>query len=62
MEQTKPFRVVKVTFSDGDTITTDMNPILTDDEIYAYYKIGRVFNLGVVNDKLVKVTNVDILK
>lgn len=57
-----PLRCVKVTFSDGDTITTDMHGALTDDEICSYYKIGRVFNLGCVEDRLVKVTDVEILK
>lgn len=57
-----PLRCVKVTFSDGDTITTDMHGALTDDEIRSYYKIGRVFNLGCVEDRLVKVTDVEILK
>lgn len=61
MGQLKPLRVVKVTFSDGDTITTEMNSELSDNEIRSYYKIGRVFNLGCVNDRLVKVTNVDII-
>lgn len=64
MEQKKypPLRCVKVTFSDGDTITTEMNSELSDDEIRSYYRIGRVFNLGCVNDRLVKVTNVEILR
>jgi hypothetical protein len=53
-------RVVKVTFSNKDTITTSING--TDSEIRDYYKIGKVFNLGVVDDKLVKVVSVEILK
>ena len=34
----------KVTFSNGDTITTGING--TDNEIREYYAIGREFNLG----------------
>jgi len=53
-------RAVKVTFSDGDTITTDING--TDIEIKEYYKIGRVFNLGNGElDRMVKVVSVEIL-
>jgi len=55
-------REVKITFSDNDTITTNMAADLKDSEILEYYKIGKTFNLGVVTDKLVKVTKVEILK
>jgi len=55
-------RAVKVTFSDGDTITTDMAAGLSDEDIYNYYKIGKTFNIGNVEDNLQKVTNVEILK
>ena len=53
-------RNVTVTFSDGDTINTDMNGQLSDDDIRSYYKIGKWFNLGTVDDKMVQVTKVDI--
>jgi hypothetical protein len=55
-------RVVKITFSDDDSITTNMAANVKDSEILEYYKIGKTFNLGVVNDKLVKVTKVEILQ
>ncbi len=55
-------RVIRITFSDGDVINTNMAENITDDEIKNYYKIGRIFNLGIVDDKLVRVTKVEILK
>lgn len=55
-------KTVKITFSNNDTITTNMNPKLTDQEINEYYKIGRIFNIGNVEDNLQKVTKVEILK
>ena len=37
-------KAVKVTFGNGNTITTNING--TDEEIRAYYSIGKQFNLG----------------
>ena len=54
-------RSVKVTFSDNNSLVTSMSASLTDDDIRAYYRIGRVFNVGSVEDKLVKVASVEIL-
>lgn len=57
------FRVVKVYFDNGDTITTSMNPNLTDQEILNYYRIGKYFNLGSgSNDLMTAVIKVDILQ
>jgi len=57
------FRKVKVTFSNGDSITTNMNPRLTDQEIKDYYKIGRSFNIGNgEHDNMQTVSKVEILK
>ena len=59
-------RAVKVTFANGNTVTTSMAAHLTDDEIKNYYKIGKQFNLGSgangVEDNMQPVTNVEILK
>lgn len=56
-------REVKVTFSDGDIINTNIAENITDSEIYKYYKIGQTFNLGIgEKDHLVKVVKVEILK
>lgn len=50
-----------VTFDNEDTITTGING--TDEEIRDYYKIGRVFNIGLNGDDLMaKVTEVKILE
>jgi len=56
-------RAVRVTFNNGDSLTTSMAARLTDAEIRAYYKKGRVFNLGVGReDCLTRVESVEILK
>lgn len=56
-------KTVKVTFSNNDSIITDMNPRLTDQEIKDYYKIGRPFNIGSgENDNIQTVYKVEILK
>lgn len=52
-------KAVKVTFTDGDTITTSING--SDDEIRAYYRIGRQFNIGSVNDNMQLVTALEFL-
>ena len=55
-------RSVKVTFSNGDTISTSMSAGLSDDEIRNYYKIGKSFNIGNAGkDKMAKVKKVEIL-
>jgi hypothetical protein len=51
---------VIVKFSNGDTITTDING--TDDEIYKYYS-GKWFDVGVYPEELMaKVVEVTILQ
>lgn len=56
------FREVRVTFDNGDVIETSMNPKITDDDINEYYKIGKQFNIGRIDDKMAKVKKVEILK
>lgn len=57
------FREVKVHFDNGDSLTTSMNPKLTDEQIYGYYAVGKSFNIGAAGkDKLTKVKKVEILK
>lgn len=48
----------KVTFSDGDFIYTRMNATLEESE---RYYIGNIFNLGTVEDRLVKGIKVEKL-
>jgi hypothetical protein len=55
-------RCVKITFSDGDELITSMAAHLTDEEIRKYFYPGIVFNTGAVNDKLVTVTHIEIIK
>lgn len=51
-------KTVKVTFTSGEIITTDING--SDESIREYYKVGRMFNLGSVGDRMVAVSSVVI--
>lgn len=51
-------RTVKVIYSNGDSVITQING--TEAEIRAYY-IGKVFNIGVYTDLLVKAVSVEFL-
>lgn len=56
-------RAVKVTYSDGTVIPTNMAANLSDDDIRNYFKIGRTFNIGEgEKDNLQKVVKVEIIK
>jgi len=56
------FRSVKVTYSNGMSITTNLNPNISDAEIHQYFKVGREANIGMgEKDKIVKIKNVEIL-
>jgi len=55
-------RAIKVTYSNGDTISTNMAAHLTDKEMLDYFKVGRWFNLGRVSDNMQQVTKAEILK
>lgn len=58
----QPFRVVKVHYSNGDSITTEMAHGLTDEQINDYFRIGRVFNVGSgEHDVMAKVVKTEIL-
>lgn len=50
---------VKVMFSDGDSIITEMSAPPCD--VLNYYRVGNVFNLGIMSDHLVKVVSAEIL-
>lgn len=53
-------RVVRVTYSNGDSIATDVNG--TEEEIRDYFGIGKYFNLGSgEHDLMAKVVNVEFL-
>lgn len=53
-------RTVKVSYSNGDTITTGING--TDEEIRQYFAVGRAFNMGVDDDLMARVTDVEFLQ
>lgn len=55
-------RSVKVTYADGNIIYTDMAAGLTDNEILSYFAVGKVFNIGNVDDNLQAVTECEIIK
>ena len=56
-------RAVEVRFTNGDKLTTNMAAGVTNAEIKAYYKVGRVFNVGSgPKDRMTKVKSVRILK
>ncbi|MFA5152995.1 MAG: hypothetical protein WC554_10575 [Clostridia bacterium] len=55
-------REVEVIFDDGSIIKTSMATNLSDEEILDYYKVGKKFNIGSIDDKMVKVKKVNIKK
>lgn len=55
-------REVRVTFADGNTITTSMAAGLSDEDILKYYAVGNKFNIGAgEEDNVQAVAKVDIL-
>ncbi len=52
-------RTVKVTYANGDHIVTGING--TEDEIRQYFSIGRVFNIGSVEDNLQSITKLEFI-
>ena len=48
---------VKVTYSNNDTITTAING--TIEEIENYYRVGSIFNIGIVADNLQSVAKLE---
>jgi hypothetical protein len=58
-----PLRAVEVRFTNGDKLSTNMAAGVTDAEIRAYYKVGRIFNVGSgPKDRMTRVKSVRILK
>lgn len=51
---------VKVTFDNGDHICTEING--TKETVSDYYAVGKTFNLGVEDDLMCKVTNLEFLE
>ena len=50
---------VKVNFADGDYFCTNINA--TEEEAKNYY-VGKVFNIGSVNDNLQECINIEVLE
>lgn len=59
-ERNNSMRPVKITYTNGDTVETNING--TDEEIKEYYKIGRLFNIGSCEDNLQAVVKLEFLK
>lgn len=55
----KKIWTVRVTFSDGDSVVT--NVYGTRYDIIKYYRPGKIFNMGIGEDRLVKVVNVEFI-
>lgn len=55
-------RGVKVTYSNGSIIPTSMAAHLTDQQIYDYFAIGKLFNIGTVSDNMQQVVKVEIFR
>ena len=54
-------KYVRVYYSNGKSIPTEMNKNLTDAEINKYFRVGKVFNVGVYpKEVMAKVTKVVI--
>lgn len=49
----------KITYSNGDVITTSING--TDENIKKYFKVGKIFNIGNVTDNLQSVVKCEII-
>jgi len=59
--KTKELRHVKVTYSDGNVIYTDMAAHLTNEQILSYFKVGKWFNIGNSEDNMQTVTKCEII-
>lgn len=55
-------RAIKVTYSNGDVVSTSMAAGLTDQEMLDYFSIGKWFNIGSVTDNMQQVVKREILK
>jgi hypothetical protein len=51
--------LIKVNFADSDSLITRINA--TEDEARAYY-VGKLFNLGSVDDNMQRCTGIEVLE
>ena len=56
----KILRSATITYSDGSVISTSLSGGLTDKKIREYFKIGKPFNIGNVEDNMQTVVKCDI--
>lgn len=56
----KMLRSAKITYSDGAVINTSLAGHLTDKEIKDYFKMGKSFNIGSVDDNMQTVVSCEI--
>lgn len=61
MSEYKPLRAVKVLYSDGTEICTNMAAHLTDEDMLNYFAPGKWFNIGNVEDNMQQVVKTEIL-
>jgi hypothetical protein len=54
--------IISVDYANGDNITTPYNHNVPDEEILAYYAVGRKFNLGSVEDDMQEVVKRRIIQ
>jgi hypothetical protein len=52
-------RAIHVLFSDGDTLDTEI--YATEADALDYYRPGKMFNLGVDTDRLVRVVSAELI-
>lgn len=53
---------VEVTYEDGTVIPTSIAANLSDEDIHNYFKVGRMFNIGNVEDNMQAVKSVNIIR
>ena len=62
LREASTFRTVKVNYSDGNSISTNMNGAVTDEEIKRYYRVGSTATFETNGrERKVKITSVEIL-
>jgi hypothetical protein len=61
-EDRSNLRGVEVTYADGTVIPTSMAANLSDEDIHNYFKVGRMFNIGNVEDNMQAVKSVNIIR
>lgn len=61
MQRITILREIKVTYSDGTVISTNMAAHLTDQQMLNYFSIGRPVNIGNVTDNMQTIVAAEII-